>query len=56
MKLLKELGWRTVNAMQESFGPDSLLGRDGHQQVILRRELLVVLRALKTALPLISLN
>lgn len=51
MHLLGQLGWRTVNAMEEGFGPESQLGRDSRRGVILERELLEALRSLNPALP-----
>ncbi|MDV6373398.1 type I restriction endonuclease subunit R [Deinococcus arenicola] len=51
MHLLGQLGWRTVNAMDEGVGPESLLGRDSRRGVILERELMEALRNLNPALP-----
>ncbi len=51
MHLLGQLGWKTVNAMDEDFGPESLLGRDSRRGVILERELLEALRSLNPDLP-----
>lgn len=51
MHLLGQLGWRTVNAMDEDYGPESLLGRDSRRGVILERELMGALRHLNPELP-----
>lgn len=56
MRLLGQLGWRTVDAMQEDFGPDSLLGRESRREVILERELMHALRNLNPDLPEVALR
>ncbi|CAM3926688.1 type I restriction endonuclease subunit R [Deinococcus marmoris] len=56
MHLLGQLGWRTVNAMEEGFGPESLLGRDSRRGVVLERELLEALRSLNPDLPELALR
>ena len=50
--LEEELGWRSVYAYnQEDFGPDSLLGRDSDQDVVLKRLLRKKLIELNPGLP-----
>ncbi|EYB67860.1 hypothetical protein DEIPH_ctg032orf0115 [Deinococcus phoenicis] len=56
MALLGLLGWRTVNAMEEDYGPASLLGRDSRREVILERELMNALRSLNPDLPEVALR
>ncbi|GGR75272.1 DEAD/DEAH box helicase [Deinococcus seoulensis] len=56
MRLLGQLGWRTVDAMHEDFGPESLLGRESRREVILERELMAALRALNPDLPEVALR
>jgi type I restriction enzyme, R subunit len=51
MHLLAQLGWRTVDAMVEDYGSESLLGRDSRRGVILERELMAALRHLNPDLP-----
>lgn len=46
MELLAELGWQTIDASQETFGPTGMLGRDSQRQVILAHRLRQVMRAL----------
>ena len=56
MRLLGQLGWRTVDAMEEDFGSDSLLGRESRREVILERELMAALRSLNPDLPEVALR
>ena len=58
MRLLEKLGWRRVNAMQETFGAGSQgqLGRESRQEVILERELGLALKALNPDLPAAALQ
>ena len=39
LALLAELGWETVNAYHETFGPEGTLGRDNRGEVVLRYRL-----------------
>lgn len=39
INLFKETGWQTLDCYAETFGEDSLLGRDNRSEVILTREL-----------------
>ena len=36
--LFADLGWQTVSAMEETFGPDGTLGRETKGEVVLARE------------------
>ena len=56
MKLLGQLGWRTVDAMDEDFGTEGLLGRESRREVILERELMAALRSLNPDLPEVALR
>jgi type I restriction enzyme R subunit len=50
--LEQQLGWRSVYAdNQETFGPDSLLGRGSDREVVLARTLRERLAALNPNLP-----
>jgi type I restriction enzyme R subunit len=49
--LFAQLGWTTVNAMQETLGPDGTLGRDNQSEVVLRRPLREALERLNPELP-----
>jgi type I restriction enzyme, R subunit len=44
IRLFEDLGWESADCYHETFGPDSLLGRDTSEQVVLERRL-------RTALP-----
>lgn len=48
---LEQLGWRSVYAFHEDFGPDSLLGRESDREVVLTRILRARLAALNPDLP-----
>ena len=37
--LFEELGWKGADCYRETFGPDSLLGRETSEQVVLERRL-----------------
>lgn len=51
-EVLEELGWEVLTAWKkESFGPDSLLGRDNKSEVILRKYLIPALQRLNPNLP-----
>lgn len=43
INLFKEIGWKTLDCYDETFGDDSLLGRDNRSEVVLVRELREVL-------------
>ena len=49
--LEKQLGWASVYAQDEDFGPDSLLGRSSDREVVLTRELGLALQRLNPGLP-----
>jgi type I restriction enzyme R subunit len=51
LALLEQLGWKHVNAFEESFGPDGTLGRDSHRDVILTHRLRDALRHLNPHVP-----
>ena len=51
-EVLRALGWQVVKAWkQETFGPESLLGRDNKSEVILKREVVKALKVLNPDLP-----
>lgn len=56
IKLLGQLEWRTINAMDEDLGSASLLGRESRRDVILERELMGALRSLNPDLPEVALR
>jgi type I restriction enzyme R subunit len=47
INLFSELGWQTLDGYSETFGEDSLLGRDNRSEVILVRELREALTQIK---------
>ena len=49
--LEKELGWESVYAYNEGFGPDSLLGRSSDREVVLTRTLRAKIAELNPGLP-----
>ena len=49
--LFAELGWTTVSAMEEEFGPQGTLQREGKADVVLRSHLTTTLNALNATLP-----
>ena len=51
MELLAEMGWETVSAFEESFGPAGTLGRDSQREVVLVHRLRVALLALNPQVP-----
>ena len=51
LDLLASLGWKTVSAFEESFGPDGTLGRDSQREVILVHRLRDALLALNPGVP-----
>jgi type I restriction enzyme R subunit len=51
LELLGSLGWTTVSAYEESFGPDGTLGRDSQREVVLVHRLRDALLALNPSIP-----
>jgi type I restriction enzyme R subunit len=51
VELLAELGWTTVNAHHETFGPGGTLGRDDRRDVVLHHRLRDALGRLNPAVP-----
>ena len=51
IKLFEELGWDSVNAYQETLGPNSTLGRDNKSEVFLTRRLRVAIERLNPGTP-----
>ena len=51
LELLAELGWETISAFEETFGPTGTLGRDSQREVILIHRLRDALLALNPAVP-----
>jgi hypothetical protein len=51
VELFVALGWETVNAYHETFGPEGMLGRTGRGEVILTRDLRAALERLNPDLP-----
>lgn len=49
--LFAELGWHTINAYHESYGPQGTLGRDNRGEVVLVRELRAALQQLNPDVP-----
>jgi|CXWL01.1.fsa_nt_gi type I restriction enzyme R subunit len=49
--LFAELGWHTAPVMEEEFGPQGTLQRDGKADVVILSRLTATLNALNTALP-----
>jgi len=49
--LFAELGWETVSALEEAFGPDGTLGRETRGEVVLAERLRAALAKLNPALP-----
>jgi len=54
--LFAALGWRTVSAMEETFGPCSTLGRDTKGEVVLTGRLRTALRRFNPSLPPEAIN
>ena len=54
--LFADLGWRSVDAMYETYGSNSLLGRDSRDEVVLVRELRAALQQLNPGLPAAALD
>jgi len=51
VEVLAELGWETINAHEEEFGPAGTLGRDSRRDVVLLHRLRDALRILNTSIP-----
>ena len=51
IKLFEELGWESVNAFQETLGPNSTLGRDNKSEVFLTRRLRAAIERLNPGTP-----
>ena len=51
LELLASLGWKTVNAFEETFGAGGTLGRDGRREVVLHHRLRPVLARLNPGVP-----
>ena len=49
--LFEELGWAHVNAMQETMGPEGLLGRDNRAEVFLNQRLRAAIERLNPEVP-----
>ena len=56
IETLKELGWKDINALQETLGPSGTLGRENQSEVILRSRLLPSLQNLNPGLPAEAFN
>ena len=54
--LFAELGWQTVSAMEENFGPNGTLGRETRGEVVLPGRLRAALAALNPGLGDEALN
>lgn len=54
--LFADIGWRTVDAMYESYGPQGTLGRASRDEVVLVRELRAALEQLNPGLPSLALD
>ena len=54
--LFADLGWRSVDAMNETYGSNSMLGRDSRDEVVLLRELRVALQQLNPGVPAAALD
>src|SRR4051794_13577875 len=51
IRLLAELGWATVSALEEVFGPSGTLGREMSGEVVLSARLRPALESLNSNLP-----
>jgi type I restriction enzyme R subunit len=56
MQLFGELGWETVSAVEESFGPRGTLGRETKSEVVLIPKLRAALERLNPSLPADAIN
>jgi len=51
IELLKELGWKHINALHETLGPSGTLGRDNQSEIILQSRLRIAFKRLNPDLP-----
>jgi len=51
IELLKELGWKHINALHEILGPSGTLGRDNQSEIILQSRLRIAFKRLNPDLP-----
>ena len=51
IRLFEELGWETINAYDETLGPDGTLGRDNRSEVFLSRRLRAAIERLNPGTP-----
>lgn len=51
IQLFRELGWEAINAQEEIDGGPTLLGREHHGEVVLKRFLLSAIKRLNPDLP-----
>ncbi len=56
ISLFHDLGWETINAYQEVYGPFGTLGRDNRAEVILRSRLLPALEKLNPGLTAVAFD
>jgi len=56
MQLFGELGWETVSALEESFGPRGTLGRETKSEVVLIPKLRAALERTNPSLPSDAIN
>ncbi|MCI5144547.1 MAG: type I restriction endonuclease subunit R, partial [Candidatus Electrothrix sp. AR3] len=56
MSLFAELGWQTISARQETFGPGSILGRETKGQAVLLERLRTALTLFNPTLPPEAIN
>jgi len=51
IELLKELGWKHINALHETLGPSGTLGRENQSEIILQSRLRIAFKRLNPDLP-----
>jgi len=56
IELFAKLGWETVSASEESFGPSGTLGRETRSEVVIVPNLRAALERLNSALPADAIN
>ena len=56
LELLGKLGWETVSAYSETFGPDGTLGRDSQSDVVLVHRLREALTELNPNIPVAGIE
>src|SRR6266478_4978147 len=56
IKLFEELEWEVADCYQETFGPNSLLGRETSEQVVLERRLRAALLKLNPGIPPLAID